>query len=120
MSGADLPEDVMKAVREILVGRRLAFNNESGPAVLIDGIARAILAEREKSAVEISRLTVAVEEAGARMRTIRDYPNGGKRATDDGYPLEIAYDEFAYRRMVDNYRDVARDFLNKREGRADG
>ena len=30
---------------------------------------------------------------------------GTARRTQDGYPSEMVYDEFAYRRLVDSYRD---------------
>jgi hypothetical protein len=41
------------------------------------------------------------------LRQIIDYPNPGvSRCTEDGYPTEFAYDEFAYRRIIDSYRDA--------------
>ena len=49
------------------------------------------------------RNTKRMEEA---LEAIRDYPQGD-RQTDDGYPDEIQYDEFAYRRLVDSYRAAA-------------
>jgi len=46
------------------------------------------------------------------LEAIRDYPEEGHpRRTDDGYPVEVAFDEFAYKRIVDTYRDVARTAL---------
>jgi len=30
------------------------------------------------------------------------------RRDEDGYPTEIEYDEFSYRRLVDSYRDALR------------
>ncbi len=42
------------------------------------------------------------------LEAIRDYPQKGGRRTDDGYPSEVVYDEFAYRRMVNSYRDAAK------------
>lgn len=55
-------------------------------------------------------------EATKRLEAIRDYPKkGDSRRTEDGYPLEIVYDEFAYRRMVDSYREVAVSFLASKE-----
>ncbi len=41
------------------------------------------------------------------LEAIRDYPQEGGRRTDDGYPSEVLYDEFAYRRMVNGYRETA-------------
>ncbi len=41
------------------------------------------------------------------LEAIRDYPSPDGRRADDGYPDEIIYDEFAYRRMVDSYRAAA-------------
>lgn len=40
------------------------------------------------------------------LERIRDYPPEGGKRTDDGYPLEVVYDEWAYRRMVDSYREA--------------
>ncbi len=41
------------------------------------------------------------------LEAIRDYPQEGGRRTEDGYPSEVVYDEFAYRRMVNSYRAAA-------------
>ena len=54
-----------------------------------------------------------LESEIARLRDIfehiRDYPaKGAARRTKDGYPAEILYDEYAYKRMVDSYRDAAK------------
>lgn len=35
-------------------------------------------------------------------------PKGRSRRTEDGYPAECAFDEFAYKRMVDQYRIAIR------------
>jgi hypothetical protein len=41
------------------------------------------------------------------LRKIASYPTAQEsRRTKDGYPTEFAYDEFAYKRMVDSYRDA--------------
>ena len=48
------------------------------------------------------------------LRAIRDYPHKGGRRTKDGYPTEIVYDEYAYKRMIDSYRDTAREALKAR------
>ena len=43
------------------------------------------------------------------LEAIRDYPEkDGDLRTEDGYPSEVVYDEFAYRRMVNGYRDAAK------------
>lgn len=47
------------------------------------------------------------EELRKALATIRDYPSADGRRTEDGYPLEVVYDEFAYRRIVDSYRAAA-------------
>jgi len=40
------------------------------------------------------------------------YPKKGMpRRSKDGYPLEVVYDEFAYKRMVDSYRDALKEIL---------
>lgn len=41
------------------------------------------------------------------LLTIAAYPpEGHDRRDDDGYPVEFTYDEFAYRRIVDVFRDA--------------
>ncbi len=47
------------------------------------------------------------------LEAIRDYPLPDGRRTDDGYPAEVIYDEYAYRRMVDSYRAAAEAGLSK-------
>ena len=40
--------------------------------------------------------------------SIKNYPAKDEpRRTKDGYPEEIIYDEFAYKRMVNSYREAA-------------
>ena len=40
------------------------------------------------------------------LKQIIAYPTKKQgRRTDDGYPLEIIYDDFAYKRMVDSFRN---------------
>ncbi len=42
------------------------------------------------------------------------YPKKGTpRRTKDGYPSEVSYDEFAYKRMVDSYRDALKEILRR-------
>lgn len=46
------------------------------------------------------------------LEWIRDYPTEADgRRDDDGYPLEVVYDEYAYRRIVDTYRESASNIL---------
>ena len=48
------------------------------------------------------------------IKKIINYPPARRsRRTKDGYPLEVIYDEFAYKRMVDSYRDALSDLLGK-------
>jgi hypothetical protein len=43
---------------------------------------------------------------------IIEYPGKDhSRRTKDGYPLEFVYDEFAYQRIVDSYRDALKRVL---------
>jgi len=52
------------------------------------------------------------KELRAAIQSIIDYPpNGSNRRTDDGYPLEVSYDEYAYKRMVDSYRSGLEELL---------
>lgn len=43
-----------------------------------------------------------------------EYPDKSQpRRTHDGYPLELAYDEFAYKRIIDSYRNGLKRLLKK-------
>ena len=42
-------------------------------------------------------------------------PEGHEFRTKDGYPSEMAYNEFAYRRIVDMYRESLQALLDKWE-----
>lgn len=45
----------------------------------------------------------------ASLYAILQYPNEDHpRRTKDGYPSEIVYDEYAYKRMIDTYRRSAK------------
>lgn len=62
---------------------------------------------------EATELRQQLAEAVATLERIRDYPEeGNPRRTSDGYPVEVVHDEFAYRRVVDSYREAASDCLN--------
>ena len=41
------------------------------------------------------------------LTIIATYPPVGGRRTEDGYPSEVVYDEYAYKRIIDSYRRVA-------------
>ena len=46
------------------------------------------------------------------IKEIINYPpKDHPRRTKDGYPIELIYDEFAYKRMVDSYRDALKNVL---------
>ena len=40
-------------------------------------------------------------------------PKGYDRRTEDGYPQELIYDDFAYFRMVDFYREHMAEVLSR-------
>jgi hypothetical protein len=49
----------------------------------------------------------AVNNLVKRVRgVIRWPPKSYDRRDDEGYPTEIAYDEYAYKRLVDTYREA--------------
>ena len=46
------------------------------------------------------------------IRKVIFYPKKNHpRRTENGYPEELIYDQFAYERMVDSYRDALRQIL---------
>ncbi len=48
------------------------------------------------------------------LQAIAAYPpKDSPRRADDGYPLEFTYDKFAYRRLVDSYREAITKVLKK-------
>jgi len=61
-------------------------------------ILRATLDEAEKA------LDGALED----LKTVKAFPTKGAptRRTRDGYPAELCYDEFAYKRIVGTYREA--------------
>ncbi len=70
-------------------------------------------------AIANMRLIAAAPEMLEVLKGILEYPReGNPRRSVDGYPAELAYDEFAYKRMVDSYRDAARAAIAKAEGRS--
>lgn len=46
------------------------------------------------------------------LQAIIDYPteDAGRRS-EDGYPIELCYDQFAYERIIDSYRDALRELI---------
>ncbi len=58
---------------------------------------------------EVKLVLKELKELREILIAIRDYGND----TESGYPEEIAYDEFAYNRIVESYRDAARKGLEK-------
>lgn len=56
---------------------------------------------------EIAALKKANQRLRGLLAAIHDYGRDGPRSTEDGYPEEIVYDEFAYKRIVDTYREAA-------------
>ena len=50
------------------------------------------------------------------IKKIIEYPEkGNSRRTEEGYPEEIVYDEFAYKRIVDSYRIGLKNILKEME-----
>jgi len=50
------------------------------------------------------------------LKRVISYPTKKQgRRTKDGYPSEIIYDEFAYKRMVDSFRDALKKILKEFE-----
>ena len=48
------------------------------------------------------------------LRKIATYPSADEPRRDaEGYPTEFVYDEFAYKRMVDSYRNAIRGAVAK-------
>lgn len=85
---------------------------QTGWAYVLD--ARGDVIEGGVALVEdVARLLASAPAMREALEAIRDYPRKGEpRRTKDGYPAEVCYDEFAYKRIVDSYRDIARAGLN--------
>jgi len=61
----------------------------------------------KKSKLEIEKIKNKYMRAW--LKAILEYPKkGNSKRAKDGYPSEVVYDEFAYRRIVDTYRTAAR------------
>ncbi len=51
------------------------------------------------------------------IKKIIEYPEKrNNRRANDGYPAELIYDEYAYKRMVDTYRNALRENLKRIKG----
>ncbi|MGB3833748.1 MAG: hypothetical protein WA975_18005 [Mesorhizobium sp.] len=69
----------------------------------------ALIERAEKAEAKCDRLAAEVTRLRGALERIRDYPEAGNSRRDDGgYPSEVIYDEFAYRRLVESYRECAR------------
>jgi len=55
-----------------------------------------------------------LKELRKALRLIINYPpKNHDRRTTNGYPTEFEYDEFAYNRMVDSYREGINDAIKE-------
>ena len=62
---------------------------------------------------EKKRLRLRVKQLRKALKAVRDYPpKGHGRRDEDGYPTEIIYDDFAYKRIVDSFREAASNGLD--------
>lgn len=59
----------------------------------------------DKANTETKRLMAGIKKIIA-------WPSCSYDRTNNGYPTEITYDEFAYRRLVDTYREALRALIN--------
>jgi len=66
----------------------------------------------EQNKADLKWLKGYRKELKAAIESITHYPpKGNNRRTEDGYPSEISYDEYAYKRMVDSYRSALEELL---------
>lgn len=62
--------------------------------------------------VEQPQINKNYTKAMDHLKYLREFPKPSyERRTEDGYPLEICYDEYAYKRMCDTYRDAIKQVL---------
>lgn len=64
-------------------------------------------AQKVRRNTTIFEAAAYIERLEAGLLKIATYPLDSGRCTDDGYPSEVVYDEYAYKRMVDSYRKAA-------------
>jgi hypothetical protein len=76
------------------------------PMRWIDG--ELVALSQDELVVELRRIIAERDAARDALQAIADYPPTDGRRNEDGYPSEIVYDEYAYCRMVDTYRNCAR------------
>ncbi|MEN6544812.1 MAG: hypothetical protein ABFE07_02125, partial [Armatimonadia bacterium] len=59
--------------------------------------------------VELATAEASLATMREALEAIEQYPaKGNSRRDGDGYPKEVVYDKYAYRRLVDSYRIAAR------------
>lgn len=63
--------------------------------------------EMEEASITAVEAAAYIERLEVGLLKIATYPLDSGRCTDDGYPSEVVYDEYAYKRMVDSYRKAA-------------
>jgi hypothetical protein len=100
------------AMNEILSLRSRAEKAEAELLTMTKRFNGAVgLKDQQRMRAEAAEATC--EKLAAALDAIATYPKEGQpRRTEDGYPAELAYDEFAYKRMVDTYRACANDVLS--------
>jgi hypothetical protein len=66
--------------------------------------------KKQKTEIELLKAKIKVLEEG--LNWFITFPDKDyERRTEDGYPSEIIYDEFAYKRMIRTYRKSAENIL---------
>ena len=67
---------------------------------------------KEQNKADLKWISEYRKELKLAIESIVAYPpKDSSRRTDDGYPSEISYDEYAYKRMVDSYRSALEELL---------
>ena len=79
-------------------------------------VKRSITSLNHPLQVEIQKLRVENERLRMALEFIETYPVGSRRDSK-GYPFEVAYDEYAYKRIVDFYREYAQAALAMKEAK---
>ena len=63
---------------------------------------------------EMAKRLTSDQALRTKLRQVVNYPPPGHpRRTRDGYPCEIAYDQYAYERMVDSFREAINEALGE-------
>jgi len=111
-------EDKLKAARDCLRDRRQRCKL-TPDCTWDDPVKRCWMCRQDEKALAEFPDPDAVGECVEALEAIRDYPKeDDPRRTEDGYPSEVCYDEFAYFRIIDSYRKGARAGLAKLEASA--